>query len=263
MTPTHTSTRVLAGWNVLVTRPADQANGLCALIEAAGGRAVRFPLIAIQPSDTADRALELLGRAKDWNWLIFVSAHAVRYASDLGDWWRALPAHVRIAAIGRGTAKSLAAAGLRVDLTPEAQFNSEALLDSPQLQTMAGQRVLIVRGRGGRELIADTLRRRGAAVDYAEVYQRVSPNGDASALIAEWRRGAINALTVTSGEALENLANLLGANDSDLLRQTPIAVIGERLAANARERGCQRVEVAAEASDEGLRDSVIRLAHST
>lgn len=252
----------LTGWRVLITRPAEQSSGLRALIERAGGEPELFPLIVIEPSAAAERAREMLERPERWDWIVFVSANAVRYACRLGDRWRNPPGQVRLAAIGPGTAESLRSIGLTVDLTPKAQFNSEALLDSTELQDLEGAKILIVRGSGGRELIADTLRARGAAVEYAEVYRRVPPSVDASPLIAGWERGEVDALTLTSSEALRNLVTLLGPDHVDLVRWTPLAVIGERIAARAKQLGCRTIDVASEASDEGLCSALVRLAHS-
>lgn len=256
-------TALLVGWNVLVTRPAGQAERLCTLIEQAGGRPIRFPLIAIRQSSTAPTALRLLQRVDNRDWLVFVSANAVRHACELGDWWQRLPQRVRIAAIGQGTADALRLRGFRVDLSPKAQFNSESLLDAPEFRAARGLRFLLVRGRGGRELIAETLRERGAEVEYAEVYERVLPATATDELIPAWRRGDIHALVLSSADALDHLLTLLGKANTDLLRGTPVAVMSERLAARAREIGCSRLGVASEASDAGLCSAVIRLANST
>ena len=252
----------LHGWNVLVTRPPDQSEALCTLIEAAGGHPRRFPLLAIEPCDDPQGAVLALRHLENWDWLIFVSANAVRYAAALGCRWSALPGRTQVAAVGRGTAEALLACGARVDLQPKAQFNSEALLEAPAFDHVSGQRLLIVRGCGGRELLADTLRARGAQVEYAEVYRRVPVRADCASLLAAWREGGIDAVILTSGEGLRHLAELLGAANADLLVRTPLAVIGERIASLARDLGCQTVAAATEASDQGLFDALIRLAQT-
>jgi uroporphyrinogen-III synthase len=252
----------LRGWNVVVTRPLEQSEGLCALIEAAGGHPLRFPLLAIEPCVDQQRVAGMLQHPEAWDWLIFVSANAVRYAAVLGCRWPVLPTRTLVAAVGRGTADALLACGATVDLQPKAQFNSEALLDAPPFGRVAGQRILIVRGCGGRELLAETLRARGATVDYAEVYRRVPVLAETSSLLRAWREGGVDAVTLTSGEGLHHLAGLLGAPNADLLAKTPLAVMGGRIAAMARDLGCQRLAVATEASDQGLCDALIRLAQS-
>lgn len=251
----------LRGWRVLVTRPANQVQGLCAQIERAGGVPIPFPLLVIEALRDPAPALAQLRRISDLDWLIFVSANAVRFAFNLEGWWQEGP-RPRVAAVGRGTADALRERGVEVDLTPKAQFNSESLLEAAEFSSCARQQFLIVRGRGGRELLADTLRQRGATVDYAEVYQRAPPTDGADNLLPAWRRGDVDAVVLSSKDALDNLATMLGGG-LDLLQRTPVAVIGERLAAHARALGCRRLDVATEASDEGLCDAVVRLANST
>lgn len=253
---------LLRGWRVLVTRPADQAQSLCERIERAGGIPIPFPLLVIEALRDPAPALARLRRIATVDWLIFVSANAVRFAFELEGWWQKRP-RPRIAAVGRGTADALSERGVEVDLTPKAQFNSESLLEAAEFRSCAGQHFLIVRGLGGRELLADTLRQRGAAVDYAEVYRRRAPTDGAEVLIPAWRRGDVDAVVLSSKEALDNLAIMLGSGSVDLLRKTPVAVIGDRLAAHAKALGCERLDAATEASDEGLCDAVVRLANST
>ncbi|MFM8333227.1 MAG: uroporphyrinogen-III synthase [Candidatus Methylumidiphilus sp.] len=243
------------GFGVLVTRPAQQAETLCRLVEAGGGTAIGLALqdIATLPADSDGP--RLLTQPAGWDWLVFVSANAVRCAFELlgPQWLQSHPA--KIAAIGQATAQALAERGVAVDLKPKQQFNSESLLAEPAFADVSGLRFLLVRGVGGREFLAETLRQRGATVEYAEVYRRVATAIDAPALQARWRAGHINAVTLANGEALERLSELMAGDALSLLRQTPMAVVGERLAGLARARGCAQV-VVAEASDQGLFDAV-------
>ena len=161
----------LAGRGILVTRPAHQAEGLCALIEAAGGRALRFPVLEIRPAADVAAVQAGLGRLAESDLAVFVSANAVNCTLDtLAP--RPWPADVRIAAVGAATARALEDRGLHVTHCPETGFTSEALLALPALRDMSGRRVLILRGDGGREQLRETLTARGAQVDYLEVYQR-------------------------------------------------------------------------------------------
>jgi uroporphyrinogen-III synthase len=200
----------------------------------------------------------LLERRDYWDWLIFVSANAVRFALPLGRWGAGVSARTRIAAVGEATAAALAKAGIRVDLIPKPQFNSESLLADPAMADVAGRRILIVRGVGGREHLAAVLRQRGAETAYAELYRRVPPVADAGPAIELWRRGGIDAAVVTSGEALAHLMELLGPAGAEFACRTPLAVISERLAGSARERGWRRVAVAEQAGDAGLLEALIR-----
>ncbi|MEW6039076.1 MAG: uroporphyrinogen-III synthase [Pseudomonadota bacterium] len=255
----------LSGLRVLVTRPKDQAEPLCKLVEGAGGNAVRFPLLDIQPSARAGEGAAFLQQVSDWDWWIFVSANAVNQARALG----ALQpggARPRIAAIGKATADALAEAGITVDLIPEPQSNSEGLLDMPAMREIAGRRILIVRGEGGREELKNQLVERGALVQYAELYRRVPVYTGAETLIDGLRTAGFDILTATSGEAIEHLYRLVPPEDRPRLIETPLVVISERLKNQAGSLGFQHVAVADTTSDpavlEALKDVAAHLTSS-
>ena len=202
----------LGGLGVLVTRPEHQAADLVAAIEAAGGRAIRFPVIEIVPRAAADIANDTAALPEP-DIAVFVSANAVR--CGLGHAGRA-----RIAAVGPATAAAVEAAGRSVDIVPAAGFDSEHLLAEPALRSVRGRNVRIIRGNAGRELIAATLRERGARVDELAVYARRRPRPDAAALEsldAAFRDGGVGAVIVMSVESLHNLVELLPAGARERL----------------------------------------------
>jgi len=246
----------LRGRGVLVTRPAPQAQGLCRLIEAAGGLPLAFPTVEIRPPRDVEAARRLLAGAYDV--LIFISRNAVEQAVALASGIEPLRA-ARRAAVGKATAAALQGAGLAPQLVPETGFDSESLLALPALAGMAGQRVLIVRGEGGRALLGQELAARGAVVDYAEVYRRALPDVDAAARLPEWQQ-TLGYVTATSDEILDNLLALLPASAHPWLLALPLAVLSERNAVRARALGFTRVAVAPEASDAGLCSALRALA---
>ncbi|WP_232470299.1 MULTISPECIES: fused uroporphyrinogen-III synthase HemD/membrane protein HemX [Methylococcus] len=250
--------RSLSGMRVLITRPKDQAEPLCKLVEAAGGSVIRFPLLEIEPSARAEEGAALLRQASDWDWWIFVSANAVNQARALGV-LRPDGARPRIAAIGKATADALVEGGITVDLVPGSQANSEGLLETPAMQDVAGRRILIVRGEGGRETLKERLVERGALVQYAELYRRVPVHTGAEALIDSLRTAGLDILTATSGEAIEHLYRLIPPEERPRLLETPLVVISERLKNQAGTLGFRHVMVADTASDaavlEALKDA--------
>ncbi|QIK36991.1 uroporphyrinogen-III synthase [Caldichromatium japonicum] len=250
-----TASKTLAGCGVLVTRPAGQAEPLCRLIEAAGGRPIRFPTIAIEPTRDAQAAVRL---AEPWDLMYFVSPNAVDQAIALvgeGTW----PRVKWIAAVGRGTARMLETAGRAPDLVPNERYDSESLLAMPELADMRGRRVLIVRGEGGRELFAQAMRERGAEVFFAEVYRRVRPAVDSAPLIARWQ-DEVQLAIATSDEVLINLVELIGQKGRAQLLATSLVVIAERTAQTAHGLGFATVRVAARADDTAILESLIDLA---
>ncbi len=243
-----TTPESLSGQGVLVTRPQDQAEPLCHLIEAAGGRALRLPGIAIRPTQDPAEAARLL--AADWDLLIFVSRNAVEHGLPLFPAGR-LPAAATVAAVGRATALALAAAGRTPDLVPEQRYDSEALLELPALQQLDAKRILIVRGNGGRPLLGDRLRAQRALVCYAEVYRRKPPRINA----AHWTgrlRNEIDLVTATSTEILRNLHHAFDEPGRTLLLAKPLVVVGPRIAAAAEDLGFKRVITTKRADDQSI-----------
>lgn len=241
----------LQGVGVLVTRPVDQARQLAQLITGAGGEAILFPALEILDAADLQPLHALIGRLEEFDLAIFISPTAVSKAMNLIRARRGLPPQLVIAAIGRGSRRALEHCGVRQVIAPQQQFDSEGLLALPLFQDMRGKRVVIFRGEGGREMLGNTLRERGAHVEYAECYRRGKPALDAAPLLHRWARGEVQVVTVTSGESLHNLFELLGKLGQQWLKKTPLFVPHARIAETARSLGLEQVVVTA-AGDEGL-----------
>jgi uroporphyrinogen-III synthase len=245
----------LHGLRVLVTRPADQAEPLCQLIDEAGGEALRLPTLEIRDPDPreAARLAAVVGVLETYDLAVFISVNAVTRGMDFIRARRAWPATVKVATVGASSAQALARYGLTVDLVPAHQFNSEALLALEELQDMRGRRVVIFRGNGGRDVLRDVLIQRGAAVDYVEVYRRACPVIDPDDIAHYWQPGAVDLITITSNESLQNLHAMAGTAGQPLLCEQRLVVISERQVVLARELGfMHRPLVAANASDEAI-----------
>lgn len=241
----------LAGRGIVVTRPAEQARQLADLIRAAGGNPVLFPVLEILDSGDLQPLHALIDRLDEFDVAIFISPSAVNMAMNLITARRALPPRLRIAAIGRGSTRELKHFGVSDVIAPTRKFDSEALLGLPELAAVAGKRVVIFRGDGGRELLGDTLVARGAVLEYAECYRRGKPNSDAAPLLKAWARNELHAIVVTSSEGLRNLFDMVGKLGQSWLRKTPLFVTHARIAATARELGLA-VIVEAGPGDEDL-----------
>ena len=145
-----------------------------------------------------------------------------------------------VAAIGQATAAALNAAGHRVSMMPAEGADSESLLALPQLAHMAGQRVLIVRGTGGRDLLQEAMTARGAQVQYAEVYtasRPALPPNSRRRSSELWRQGGISAYTATSVELLEALVGIVTPRCRGLMDSTALVTGSERVAAAAARLG--------------------------
>jgi uroporphyrinogen-III synthase len=222
----------LAGYRVLVTRPAHQAGDLVAAIEGAGGEAIRFPVIEIVGRNQDIVAQEFASLPKP-DIAIFVSRNAVDYGLEV-----VRGSDTTIAAVGPSTRVAIEAAGVDVSITSDKGFDSERLLAHPALQDVRDKSVIVVRGESGRELLADTLRDRGAAVSYLSTYRREirrAPQDELDSLDETWCNNGIDCLTVMSVETLKNLLAQLPPTSLEQLRQTPLVAPGARVIQTAME----------------------------
>lgn len=232
----------LTALTVLVTRPTAQAAMLCDRIGKLGGAAIAFPVLDIEPIATAAISTR-------YDLTIFTSANAVQHGMTC----LARESLGQVAAIGPATRAALTASDLGVQIFPEGAANSEALLAHPEIKSLVSARVLIVRGRSGREMIRETLVAQGCTVEVLEVYERVPTQpSDASvaALEQHWSNEGIDVVTATSGEILEHLYALLTDTGRSLLKETPVLVVSERVRDIARRLGLRGEYLIATAADD-------------
>lgn len=245
-----TADNLLHGLHVAVTRPKEQASRLCDLIEHHGGVAIPYPLIEIAPLDSYKILEEQLNKLEKTDWAIFISSNAVEFAMPhVLRKYGNVPENLKFAAIGHQTAKALSLFGVHNVLTPKTRFDSETLLALSEMQNVANMTVAIFRGEGGRELIAETLKERGAEVYFAECYRRINPQSDTLLLSEQWKNGQLHAVVVTSSEAMRNLWHMAGA--SLWMQHVTLCVNHERIAELPRQHGL-KVLVAKESGDEAM-----------
>lgn len=245
----------LRGKRILLTRPAHQSAGWQSTLAAAGAQCDSIPMLAIAPVTDAAASQAIKNLVLDFDQFdhaIFVSQNAVQYGFDwLEDYWPQLPQGPRFYAIGASTARAIAARGPQPESDNECgSMDSEALLALPPLQTPEGERVLIFRGLGGRTLIGDTLETRGARVSYCELYQRLLP-ADAVAQLRSYSHTP-DAITVHSGETLENLHQCLQDARRPELLAVPLICPSARVATRARQLGFSRASAADNAGDPAM-----------
>jgi uroporphyrinogen-III synthase len=226
-------TRPLDGVGVLVTRPEGRAGELNQAIEDAGGSVVAFPVLEIETRDEVILKDEQ-ARLPAPDIAIFVSTNAVRFGLGY------IPASgVKIAAIGPTTRASIEAEGRTVDIYPASGFDSEHLLQEPELKQVQGKNVRIVRADSGRELLATMLRDRGARVDYLSAYRRLPKrhtDAELERLDRTWRAGGIQFVTVMSVATSESLWSLLPDYCRNALPATPLVTPSERVIQTASEK---------------------------
>ena len=243
----------LAGRTLVVTRPLEQADSLCRRIEAAGGRAVCFPVLAIAPAPDPAQLEAIVPRLDEFDLAFFVSPNAIHHALAFVLARRAWPLGLRVATVGKGSERVLLQRGFVDPIVPQDGFDSESVLALPEFSATAvrGRKVLIFRGDGGRDLIRDTLRERGAQVEYVTCYRRYCPQLDPEVLLQPAARGELDGLLLTSSEGVRNLAVMLGDQGLQALRAVPVFATHARIASQARDAGFSTV-VETPAGDDGL-----------
>ncbi|MBS0321037.1 MAG: uroporphyrinogen-III synthase [Proteobacteria bacterium] len=231
----------LADLGIVVTRPARRAALFAQKLEAMGARAIVVPAIVILPPESRDALDAAHANLARYDGVFFVSGSAVEYGAPApGAWPGGVPAY----APGRATAAELIDAGIADARYPKGSQDSEGLLALPELAAVGGKRFLVLRGDGGRELLAATLRERGATVDVVGCYRRIAPQGLAEGLVALVARGAVQALTVTSSEAVGNLWAMLDEPTRARLRAIPTFAPHPRIAEAARALGLDAIVTA-------------------
>ena len=233
---------------LLVTRFAPHALRLANQLNSQGIFALAQPLLEVQNSAEFTNVHLLF--TKTYDYIIAVSCNAVDYTALAlaGNRWPA----TRYLAVGKATQAKLQSVTGQQVIVPDAQFSSEGLLALPCLAQLQGKRVLILRGVGGRELLADRLTARGAAVDYYQPYQRVALNLCGPLLVEQWQQQNINGAIISSIELLERLLDIVPESALSWLKTLTIYAPSKRIAGHARLSGWANAEVLP-----GMRDQQI------
>ncbi|MDE1168596.1 MAG: uroporphyrinogen-III synthase [Pseudomonas sp.] len=232
----------MTGWRLLLTRPAEESAALALQLAAAGVHGSCLPLLAIEPlaEDAAMRTLAL--QLDRYCAVIVVSKPAARLGVELiARHWPQLPA-LHWFSVGAATAAILEQYGLRVHVPAEGD-DSEALLDLAWLNValqVPNPQVLILRGEGGRELLAERLRERGASVDYLQLYRRRLPEYPPHSLLERIVSERLNGLVVSSGQGFEHL-RLLAGEAWPQLAGLPLFVPSLRVAELAQAAGARAI----------------------
>ena len=269
------------GQGVLITRPEGQRDRLATVLADAGIASRFLPLLSLravtEPAQVESVKTQISAISTS-DLAIFISTNAVNYAGhffescvceqgagleDTQQW----PASVPCVPIGQATAKALALRGwptVSDSVDGLAAQTTERLLATPALQNVADKKITIFRGVGGREVLAEALRSRGASVDYCELYIRGYPQYDyatVSSALGLQDNTPPAAILFASGETLANFYRHLqryqrdGKLDARLntqLMAIPVLVPSARVKAQAEAFGAKTVWLAANASAEGF-----------
>ncbi|WP_426415150.1 uroporphyrinogen-III synthase [Aestuariirhabdus sp. LZHN29] len=246
-----------SGLQVLVTRPTEQAERLAQKLRAAGAGALVMPLIEARALVESEQVKAQVLDLDRFQKLIFISRSAARFGGDLIDrYWPQMPVAVEWFAIGGGTAEEVERLGVEVEFAKEGT-DSEALLQLPAFANIAGQRILLVKGVGGREHLATELSARGAEVIELPVYERHSLAYEPAEFLSRVAQHRINLAVVTSGGIAERLTQLLA---DDQRASIHLLVPSERVAQLMANKGFASVWISDGAGDSAIMESLQHLA---
>ena len=243
--------RSLAGVRVILTRPKRQCDALIAMLEQRGADARCLPVIEIEAPADAAPAIAALEHPGRFDLLVFTSANAVGGALLLKPDLPELADLPQVATVGPATRRALEQAGVSVAITPGEEFSSEGLLRHPRLDEslLRGKRVLIVKGAGGRGLLADGLKAAGAEVTQVDVYRRSRPEAGLSKLLGEPLTN-FDLIVFSSGTAIEHLLDIASKVEKRQILHMPMVVSSGRIARIVRERGAQRPALVADGPED-------------
>jgi len=243
----------------LITRPRAKGEQLVRLIEAANGAALCCPFIEISAGGQFDKVSSLLEKLQPDDYIIAISDNAVNYANtSLINANKAWPQQVNYIAVGPTTAKCWHKYGINHAKIPRTH-DSEGVLALLTNTQVEHKNIVILRGNGGRETMAEDLTKRTANVTYCEVYQRTAPYYEPEQLVNKWQQFAINSVIITSGEILGNLIKTIPYTALPWILNLHFIVPSQRIAALANELGIEHVTIASGASNNSLFNAVKQL----
>ena len=242
----------LSGLRVLVPRPSPQGDELVAGIQDLGGDACHFPVIEIHPPDSYTSLDECLSKLGDFALLVVVSASAAAaIIQRLDQNGKIIPVDVMVAAIGPKTSRCLRQNGIGVDFETSSRIDTEGLVEVLDGFDLDQRSVCIFRGQDGRGDLKAALESRGGNVEYATCYGRRLTSRSFASTLQRWYSGGFDAVIITSVSILEALDQLLGKNNRDLLKTTPVVTISERLQQQCLKLGIDTV-IIGDATTEGM-----------
>jgi len=251
----------LWGKKILVTRSREQASVLVQKIRELGGGPVEFPTIQIVKEPDLTLLTKAMGQIKDYDWIIFTSVNAVDIffaemklqEMDIRDL-----SGIKLCAIGPATADKLENRGLRVDVVP-AEYRAEGILEAFTAISTAGEKVLMPRAKGAREILPQTLRQRGLVVDEINIYSAVPVHGYRKDIPDNILKGQLDYITFTSSSTVNNFVKMMGRDRiGELEGKAKVACIGPVTADKARECGLQVDITAEEYTIDGLVEAILK-----
>lgn len=256
----------LADKIILVTRATGQSSAFTTLLVKQGATVVDMPALEIRPPSSWAALDQALGNFQQFDWLVLTSANAVNFFLDRllaqGYDLRQL-AHLKLAVVGKKTAKVLAERGLNADFIPN-NYVADALVESFPVPLM-GLRLLFPRVEtGGRDVLVKEFSLQGATITEVAAYESGCPGAIAAGALAVLQQGQVDAITFASSKTVRHFKQLMAAQFGDkwmaMIEGVAIASIGPQTTQTCHE-ALGRVDIEATTYTlDGLTDALMRWA---
>lgn len=236
---------------VLLTRPQGRNELLAQQLKQHHIDVCITPLITISPLDKQGDMLD----AQWADCVIFISQYAVKYGYLPETAWSEQTVFY---AIGEATANALKAQNINAQI-PTSHFTSEGLLELLSQQNIEHMHFLIIRGRGGREYLANELIKMGAHTKYLEVYERLPPKLNLDETISLWKKNKLSTIVITSDMSLDFFEKVLKNNHATWLKELKFIVPSARLEAKANKLGLHHTVNADGADDASMLHAITNI----
>ena len=206
---------------IAITRPSGKGEQLKAQLKQHQIAYLHTPVLSLTSITLDAQQLALLDNA---DVIIFISQDAVQ---SLAEQYPTLPAHAKLFAVGEQTAQAIETHFSRKADFPEQQ-DSEGLLALKALQDLDAKQCVLVKGKGGRTLIATTCKSRGAILNQCVVYERAAIEETADSWLDHWREQQITAIVLSSNAAIDAVFNTQSEQHLDWLKQRDFYLVSQR-----------------------------------
>lgn len=235
--------------SILNTRPKQQAQSLTKKLRELEADVIELPTLVIEPLNN-----ELSIDLSAVDILIFISPNAV--TTSIGQNKLAtIPKQCAVVSMGSGTTQALQHYNVKPTIEPKPGTTSESLLTLPIFQDVQNKTILLIAGEGGRKVLMDGLLARGAEVVKYSVYKRTAPVLDCTIDCSV----EPDVIISTSGESLQNLAQILENQNQQKLFAKPLLIISQRMVKLAEQLGFTGpVLIAQGASDQAISERLVQ-----
>jgi len=221
---------ILSDTRILICRPEPSASELASALASMGAECKVLPTLAISPLEISPTDRQKIMNLDHYQHVIVTSQHAAKLGLEqIDEYWPQFPAEQNWFAIGRKTAKQLNAVDLNL-IAPDTDLSSETLLLQTELKKVNKQKVLILKGAEGRDLLQQQLEKQGALVDTVALYKRRCPHYDTAHIQKSVQAFDPNYIIALSGETLLNLLSL--SKQADISLNSYSFILSSRRVAN-------------------------------